>query len=66
MNAACINTVGGFTCQCFLGYTGNGKVCIADTAAIDAIKDKFKTDNTGVWGWRGFRAARKACGLPRA
>ena len=23
-HAACINTVGGFTCSCFLGYTGDG------------------------------------------
>lgn len=59
MNAACINTPGSFTCQCFLGYTGNGKVCIADVPAQQAIADKFKTDGTGGQQWLQLRTVRQ-------
>ena len=56
VNAACINTPGSFTCQCFLGFTGNGKVCIADVPAQDAIADKFKTEGKG-----GQQQSLQAC-----
>jgi len=33
-NAACVDTDGGFTCECFYGYSGDGASCTEDAAAI--------------------------------
>ena len=54
VNAACINTPGGYTCQCHLTYTGNGQVCVADVAAQDAVAAKFETNTPPTESKFGF------------
>ncbi|KAL4452406.1 hypothetical protein ABPG75_008068 [Micractinium tetrahymenae] len=45
VNAACINTVGSYTCQCRLTYTGSGRAgdCAAAPAAQAAVLGLFRT-----------------------
>lgn len=40
-NAACVDTDGGFTCECFYGYSGDGASCTEDAAAIAELKSKY-------------------------
>ena len=32
--AICSNTVGGFTCSCLVGYSGNGRECVSELCKI--------------------------------
>lgn len=50
VNAACINTAGGFTCECFLAYTGDGRTCTEIPGEIAAIRGLFIT-NFKVSNW---------------
>lgn len=45
-NAACINTEGGFTCQCYEGYIGNGKKCVPNLVALARTRESYYTNNT--------------------
>ena len=51
-NAACINTAGGYECQCHLTWQGNGRLCAANTGAQEALRAKFFT-NGRVNGFPG-------------
>ena len=37
-NASCTDVVGGFTCECLIGFTGDGFVCTG-IAMLDNIGD---------------------------
>lgn len=45
-NAACTNSVGGYTCTCFEGYTGDGYAC-QPTPALQAVQRGYVTDGAG-------------------
>ncbi|KAK9841349.1 hypothetical protein WJX74_004374 [Apatococcus lobatus] len=44
-SAACRNTPGGFTCQCFMGYTGNGTSCMA-TSDVGRTANSYVSSGT--------------------
>ena len=41
MNASCTDTVGSFTCQCNVGFTGSGVTCIGTTLYLSILKYLF-------------------------
>ncbi|KAG7675052.1 hypothetical protein Ndes2526B_g07900 [Nannochloris sp. 'desiccata'] len=45
-NAACINTSGSYECECYNGYHGNGKLCIALPISLTRIEKSYYTKNT--------------------
>ncbi|EIE27597.1 glycoside hydrolase [Coccomyxa subellipsoidea C-169] len=44
-NSTCINTDGGFTCQCWRGFTGDGTKCDA-TPAVAQLESAYSTEAT--------------------
>ena len=60
VNAACINTVGGFTCRCFETYLGNGRICLPDPLAQAVVAASFFTNNQV--GWDRRCGGNGACG----
>jgi hypothetical protein len=54
-NAACVNTVGSFTCQCYLTFIGDGRTsgtgCTADVVAQDDVEASFFTNQKGDASW---------------
>ena len=40
-NAACVDTDGSFTCECYYGYAGDGSTCTKDMAAIAELESKY-------------------------
>ncbi|DBB02500.1 hypothetical protein WJX82_002641 [Trebouxia sp. C0006] len=45
-NAACINTQGGFQCQCWLGYTGDGVSSCTASPAVNDLPSQYVTEAT--------------------
>ncbi len=45
-NAACINTPGSYKCECYDGYHGNGKLCIALPISLTRIEKSYYTKDT--------------------
>lgn len=45
VNAACANTEGGYDCDCFEGFRGNGKVCVP-TLSLHRIEKAYYTRDT--------------------
>lgn len=56
-NAACVNTAGGYTCQCHLTYVGDGRTCVEVPGARAAVEDLFFTDNKREPGLSGVGGA---------
>ncbi|CAD7701855.1 unnamed protein product [Ostreobium quekettii] len=47
-NAGCINTDGGFTCQCHPGYEGDGQSVCEETASLAEIQAQYTTAGPGI------------------
>ncbi len=45
-NAACINLPGSYKCECYDGYHGNGKLCIALPISLTRIEKSYYTKDT--------------------
>ena len=43
-NAACIDTDGGFVCECHYGYDGDGVSCVENAATLAELETKYYTN----------------------
>lgn len=51
INAACANTLGGYNCSCFPGYSGDGSRCTA-TPSLAAVQATYFTRGPGAVAWK--------------